>query len=139
MSRFYKILQLSIYLISFIFGGNSLKAQEVSAKLDSFQIEIGEQVYFYLSVKQNKNEFVKFPDFKDNIIDGIDIIEKSIIDTTELADGKLSLMQSFLITSFDDSLYNIPSFPFVSISNGTIRFGKRSRYSLIRSLENFRI
>ncbi|MBN1252792.1 MAG: hypothetical protein JXA16_11700 [Bacteroidales bacterium] len=93
---------------------NNINAQEVSAKLDTFQIEIGDQVYLYLSVSQDDNEIVKFPDLKDNIIDGVEIISKSTIDTNKLANGKLNLKQSLLITSFEDSLYFIPPFPFIS-------------------------
>jgi len=110
MSRFFKILSVIFVIVLY---GNNIKSQEVSAKLDSFQIEIGNQVYFHLSAKLNKNQFVKFPDFKNNIIDGIEIIERTGIDTIQLQDGKLNLKQSFLITSFEDSLYNIPQFLFI--------------------------
>ena len=113
MNRFFKILNL-IFVITTFYFENNIKAQEVSAKLDSFQIEIGQQVYLHLSVKQNKNQFVKFPEFKDNIIEGIDIIEKTRIDTISQKDGIVNLKQSFLITSFEDSLYNIPQFAFVA-------------------------
>ncbi len=113
MSKSLKILNL-ILIITVIFTENNLKAQEVNAKLDSFQIEIGTQVYFHLSVKQENNQLVEFPMLIDTIIGGIEIIEKTSIDTISKKNGKVHLRQSFLITSFEDSLYKIPEFPFIT-------------------------
>jgi len=113
MSKSLKILNL-ILIITVIFTENNLKAQEINAKLDSFQIEIGTQVYFHFSVKQEDNQYVEFPILLDTIINGIEIIEKTSIDTISKKNGKVHLRQSFLITSFEDSLYKIPEFPFIT-------------------------
>jgi hypothetical protein len=104
-----------------MFMGKLMKAQHftATAKLDTFQIEIGDQVYLKLNVVQPPGHFVAFPKFKDKIIDGIDIVSITKIDTVQSANKELMLTQGILITSFEDSLFNIPPLPFIS-RNDTI-------------------
>jgi len=104
-----------------VFVSKLINAQEitVNAKLDTFQIEIGDQVYFKLNVVQPSDSYVIFPKFKNEIIDGIDIVSIGQIDTIQSVNKKLSLTQGYLITSFDDSLFNIPPFPFISGNDTT--------------------
>lgn len=106
---------LILFVLSLLVG-NQLFAQQftASAKLDTFQIEIGDQVYLELSVVKEKNTNVAFPRFKDKIIDGIDIVSINATDTVNLSEKEQKISQKILITSFEDSLFNIPQLPFVS-------------------------
>ncbi|MEN8120366.1 MAG: hypothetical protein ABFS35_08465 [Bacteroidota bacterium] len=115
-----RIKFIILYIIS-VFVGKQINAQEITAnaKLDTFQIEIGDQVYLKLNVVQPNDRFVAFPKFKNQIIDGIDIVSITKIDTIQSANNELTLTQGLLITSFDDSLFNIPPLPFIS-GNDTI-------------------
>ncbi|RLD84956.1 MAG: hypothetical protein DRJ07_04125, partial [Bacteroidetes bacterium] len=115
-----RIKYIILFIIS-VFVSKLINAQEitVNAKLDTFQIEIGDQVYFKLNVVQPSDSYVIFPKFKNEIIDGIDIVSIGQIDTIQSVNKKLSLTQGFLITSFDDSLFNIPPFPFISGNDTT--------------------
>jgi len=109
-------IKIIIFIILSVFVGEQLNAQQFTAsiKLDTFQIEIGDQVYLKLNVIQAKNQFVKFPEFKNEIIEGIDIVSIAQIDTLQSSNKELNLTQRILITSFEDSLFNIPPFPFTN-------------------------
>jgi hypothetical protein len=108
--------KIYILFILSLFVGNQLFAQQftAAAKLDTFQIEIGDQVYLELSVVKEKNTNVAFPRFKDKIIDGIDIVSINATDTVNLSAKEQKISQKILITSFEDSLFNIPQLPFIS-------------------------
>jgi len=92
---------------------NISKAQnlEIGAFVDTNIIEIGDQTYFYFQVKQPKNIFIQFPEISDKIIDGIEVLSKTGIDSINANDSWL-LTQKYVITSFDDSIYTIPQFSF---------------------------
>ena len=114
-------IKFVILFILSVFVGRLINAQEitVNARLDTFQIEIGDQVYLKLNVVQPPDHFVAFPKFKNEIIDGIDIVSITKFDTIQSTNKELTITQGFLITSFDDSLFNIPPLPFIS-GNDTI-------------------
>ena len=109
-------IKVLILIILSIFIAKQANAQQFKAvaNLDTFQIEIGDQVYFKLIAVQHADSFVVFPKFKKQIIDGIDIISISQIDTIQSANKELTFTQNILITSFEDSLFNIPPLPFIS-------------------------
>ncbi|OQY03865.1 MAG: hypothetical protein B6I20_04200 [Bacteroidetes bacterium 4572_117] len=108
--------KITILIILSIFADNLLKAQQFTAstKLDTFQIEIGDQVYLKLNVTQAKDQIVKFPQFNDTLIDGIEIISVTGTDTIHADNNTLKISKKLLITSFEDSLFNIPKFAFTS-------------------------
>lgn len=111
-----------LFVLSGILPFGQIQAQEikVEAKLDSFAIELGDQVWLDLRIDQAKNAIVLFPDIKDTIIKGIDVIEKSHIDTQVIGE-RLLTSQKILITAFEDSIFKIPPFAF--------RFGRDTIYS----------
>lgn len=84
----------------------------VKAKLDTFAIEIGDQIWLNLSVEQEKSQKVEFPAIKDTIIEGIDVLSKSSIDTQTLENSRIRVNQKFLISAFEDSVFFIPAFAF---------------------------
>jgi len=109
----YKI-NLVITLLIGILTFQNASAQEIKikAKLDSIAIELGDQVWLTLSAEQAKNEKVIFPVFKDKIIDGVDVLEISKIDTQVVNNQKILVSQKLLITAFEDSIFTIPPFVF---------------------------
>ncbi len=109
-------MQRKYIILILLLVSSRLIAQDFSpsVQLDTFQIEIGDQVYMKLNLVQEENLKVSFPKFKHQIIDGIDIVSMSAIDTLSKENGKIFLRQNILITAFDDSLFNIPPLPFVS-------------------------
>ena len=86
---------------------NLLLAIIVSASIDSTMLMIGDQTAMHLNVTQDASERVEWPVFGGTLQDGIEIVERSAVDTTTLPDGRLQLHQDLMLTSFKDSLFAI--------------------------------
>ena len=78
---------------------------------------IGDQTALHLSVTQEANEHVEMPVFGETLQDGIEIIDRSAVDTTTLPDGRLQLSQELTLTSFKDSLFPVAPIAVVSGSD----------------------
>ena len=59
-------------------------------------------------------EQVALPRYGETLIDGIEIVKRTGVDTTVLQAGRAQLNQTLTLTSFSDSLFFIPPQPFVS-------------------------
>ncbi|MCF6366750.1 MAG: hypothetical protein L3J35_11165 [Bacteroidales bacterium] len=101
-------MQKQFIYILFILLPNLLFSQ--AAILEKDKIIIGDQITFSLQIDKNKGKDIQFPVFENNIIEGIEIIEHSDIESVDK--GK-RLRQSYIITSFDDSLFLIKPFKFI--------------------------
>ena len=90
-----------------------MSAQNVSveAKIDSTTIFVGQQTGFHLGVTVKEGQKVQFPQFEplQHIIPGIEVVETLPSDTQKLDDGYLRVSAHYTLTSFDDTLYYIPS------------------------------
>ena len=93
---------------------NLLLAIIVSAALDSTAIYIGDQTDIRLQATMDATEQVSLPVYGETLMDGIEIVDRTIVDTVVLKDGRQQLNQYLTITSFRDSLFYIPPQPFVS-------------------------
>ena len=92
-----------------IFFNYHLFSQEVG--LDTNTIKIGDQATLQIKLKIDNINTINWPIFNDTIISGLEIIEKSQIDTVKNSDS-ITLIQSFIITSWDSGVYQIPAFHF---------------------------
>lgn len=79
----------------------------VSASIDSTMLMIGDQTAMHLQVTHEANEPVLLPVFGETLQDGIEIVDRSAIDTTTLPDGRIQLSQELMLTSFKDSLFAV--------------------------------
>lgn len=77
-------------------------------------IFIGDQTDLHLQATMNAGEQVSLPAYGDNLMDGIEIVDRTIADTATLSDGRTQVNQYLTITSFKDSLFYIAPQPFVS-------------------------
>ena len=93
---------------------NFLLAIIVSAAIDSTAIYIGDQTDMHLSATMEPTEQASLPRYGEMLIDGIEIVNRTGVDTTVLQDGRVQLNQTLTLTSFSDSLFFIPAQPFVS-------------------------
>ena len=93
---------------------NFLLAIIVSAAIDSTAIYIGDQTDMHLSATMEPTEQASLPRYGEMLIDGIEIVNRTGVDTTVLQDGRVQLNQTLTLTSFSDSLFFIPPQPFVS-------------------------
>ncbi|MCY1718720.1 hypothetical protein OU798_00095 [Prolixibacteraceae bacterium Z1-6] len=115
-------LKLAIILAAVLFAG-SVNAQQIkaTASLDSTNILLGDQVKLFLEIDHPKNVDVQFPAVPDTIVDLIELISLSGVDTFELDDESLmKQIQAYTITCFDSGSYRIPPFWFKIDVDGTI-------------------
>ena len=110
-----KHLKIIVGMVCCLCYGLQTTAQTVvQASIDSTLIMIGKQTTIHLEVITDKDRFIEWPVITDTLTNGIWLLEKSVYDTTIVDNGRLSIKQDYLITSFDSALYVIPPFKLVS-------------------------
>ncbi|MCE1156094.1 MAG: hypothetical protein LWW91_08245, partial [Bacteroidales bacterium] len=110
-----RIRMVQRFLIAGMLLALPLAAQKVSVQttIDSTQIWIGQQTRIRFEITQQPGQWVQAPVFSETLVKGIELVELVQLDTTLSADGHQVINQSYLVTSFTDSLYLIPAYPFV--------------------------
>ena len=68
---------------------------------------LGDQTDLHLSVTHEASEQVQMPVYGEMLQEGIEIVDRSPIDTTALPDGRVQMTQDLTLTSFKDSLFAI--------------------------------
>ena len=86
----------------------------VSVSVDSTTLFIGDQTDMHLQVTHDKQEVVQMPIYSETLMPGIEIVDRTIVDTTYLANDQVQLNQYLTLTSFADSLFYISPIPFVN-------------------------
>ena len=94
---------------------------------------IGDQTAMHLSVTQEANERVEMPVFGETLQDGIEIVNRSAVDTTTLPDGRLQLSQELTLTSFKDSLFAVA--PIAVVSGGDTFWTEPMALNVIQPFE----
>lgn len=131
MKRIYNIL-LIILCASTLAEAQDVK---VTASFDSSKIYIGDQIFFTLKVDQPAEIGLQFPFFKDTLCKNIEIISGPDVDSIINNDGRISITEKYLITSFDSGFYELPPvFAELKNDNGLKRF-----YSEYTRLEVMRL
>ena len=100
-----------IYIILLITCALQASAQVfVESKIDSIEILIGEQTDLTLSVTADKGAKVKLPVYKPNqyITPGVEVLDNSVADTSQLDNGLVKISRKYTLTSFDENLYYLP-------------------------------
>lgn len=104
-----------------VFAQGSIKA---TATLDTNVILIGDQINLLLEVTNTTNRTVAFPFLTDTVVEGVEIFEKSPVDTIRKENSDTVIYrQNLVITSFDSGFYAIPPFQFL-IDNDTANFAE---------------
>jgi hypothetical protein len=108
-----KFLTVAAFLWISVF---SVSAQPVVVKatIDSTLILIGQQTKVHLEIAANKNQALQIPVISDTIITGVEVLEMSKIDTTDIGNNRIQLKYDYLVTSFDSALYLLPPFKVIS-------------------------
>ena len=102
---------------------NLLLAIVVSASIDSTMLMLGDQTDLHLQVTHDASEQVQMPVFGENLQDGIEIVDRTSVDTVTLPDGRLQLTQNLTLTSFKDSLFSIEP---IAVASGEDTFWTES-------------
>lgn len=107
----------------------------VSAALDTSEIMIGDQTDLHLQAICEPTEQVAFPVFGEELIPGLEIVDRTIRDTTTLRDGRLRYDQYLTLTGFHDSLYYIEPIAFTSGNDTFWSEGERLSLNVIQPFE----
>jgi len=100
-----------LFLAAFSFKANAQNIQ-AEAKLQQYTIKIGEQTKLFLSVHQPAKEHVNFPKLVDTITGKLLVVSTGKPDTSADQNDKnsITVIQNYIITSFDAGTYTIPAF-----------------------------
>ncbi|WP_292268089.1 hypothetical protein [Butyricimonas sp.] len=102
-----------LFVILLLYGIGGLKAQsrEYAAELDTNYIMIGDQINFRMKVKAEPGLKIVFPQLKDTLAKGVEIISGPVRDSIKEKDGRILVQESYVITSFDSGVFMIPPMP----------------------------
>ena len=103
-----RIILFVIILLGCVCALNA-QNREYSAEIDTNYIMIGDQIHFRMKVKAEPGVKVAFPQLKDTIAQGIEIIFGPVRDSIMEKDGLVQ--ESYVITSFDSGVFVIPPMP----------------------------
>jgi hypothetical protein len=102
--------RISIILLYICISTGGSIAQEINviSKFDSARIWLGDQINFTVTIEKPVGYLLETPLFRDTIIGKLEILKGPLADTTLLKDGRISIRQRYLITSFDSGYYQVP-------------------------------
>ena len=94
----------------FLLGGNAMAQQRplIDVSIDSAAILIGEQTVLHLTVTADQDRPVQVIIPKDTLMAGVELLNLSKADSTQIENNRLVIKQDLLITSFDSALYLLP-------------------------------
>jgi hypothetical protein len=125
-----KTLILSLFLIISIIPFSAGQDVKISSSFDSTKIFIGDQIKFNVTIDQPSNLKLTIPALKDTLCKNIEIISGPRVDTTKSQNGRIKIIQKYLITSFDSGRYQVgPVFAETKNEGGLKRF--YSDYSIL--------
>jgi hypothetical protein len=100
-----------IFILLLMLSSGIANAQRIkaTARLDSTNILLGDQIKWFLEIVHPKNVEIEFPQVPDSLNQGlIEVLGRSAIDTFELENKEFQKqIQSYTITSFDSGSYRI--------------------------------
>jgi hypothetical protein len=101
-----------IFLIATVFTWypSQVLCQKLSVEtlLDTNIIKIGDQIDLHYNIEKKKEVHLHLPDFGDTLVNGIEVVSKPVIDSSEIDDELWKILVSIKITSFDTGVYCIP-------------------------------
>jgi hypothetical protein len=89
----------------------------IKAEIDSLHIMIGEQTRIRLEIAANKDQMLQLPFIPDTLMHGVEVLDISGIDTTDLGNNRLQYKYNYAITSFDSAVYLLPPFKVIAGSD----------------------
>ena len=105
-----------VLLLFFVLISSSGWAQQtvIKASMDSAQLRIGEQTRVRLEIAANKDNPLQLPFLTDTLMQGVEVLEISKLDTIDLGNNRMQIRYDYLITSFDSALYMLPPFKVIA-------------------------
>ena len=84
----------------------------IETLIDTHKIEIGSKLELTYQVKKSSDRIVYLPTIKDTLIEGVELLEVPVVDSTKLKNGDIQITQKLVLTSFEEGTYFIPPQPF---------------------------
>jgi hypothetical protein len=130
-----KRLIIPIFLLFAIISAINGQNVNVTSSFDSSRIFIGDQIKFIITVDQPSDLRLRLPFFKDTLCKNIEILSGPVVDSSSIQNGRIKIVERYLITSFDSGYYQVPPvFAEMKNENGLKRF-----YSDYSQLEVMRV
>jgi len=96
--------------------GTQAAAQQpvIVASLDTTQLLIGQQTVIRLDIAANYDSKLQLPYIPDTLMRGVEVLNISKPDTTDIGNRRMRIKYNYLITSFDSALYLLPPFRLIA-------------------------
>jgi hypothetical protein len=121
---------LSIFLFTSIISFSVGQEVKITSSFDSTKIFIGDQIKFTITIDKPSDLKLAIPVLKDTLCKNIEIISGPKTDSSTLQNGRIKIIQKYLITSFDSGRYQVsPVFVETKNEGGIKRFF--SDYSML--------
>ncbi|HWS01315.1 MAG TPA: hypothetical protein VN249_11900, partial [Prolixibacteraceae bacterium] len=113
-----KLKYILLILIS-LYSLNTTLAQQVkvSASLEKDSIWLGDQIKMILVAEYPEGARLTFPELKDSLGYGVEVLSRSVRDSSKTEGGLIQMRQSFVITAFDSGPHPIKPFLFAGHAN----------------------
>ena len=97
----------------------TLKSQSVEygVELDTNHMMIGDQQHLTFKLKGELGMKISFPQLKDTVTKGVEVISGPIFDSIQEADGRWLFEAKYVISAFDTGVYVLPAMPISIESN----------------------
>ncbi len=110
------MFKLKYYLVLLILTSSLYPALaqqvKVSSSLERDSIWLGDQIKMILVAEYPIGTTLSFPELKDSLGNGVEIVSRSARDSSKISDGILQMRQSYMITAFDSGPHPIRPFLF---------------------------
>jgi hypothetical protein len=125
-----KKLIISIFLFISIISSSFGQEVNIKSSFDSSRIYVGDQIKFTITIDKPSNLGLSLPIFKDTLCKNIEIISGPRVDSSAIQNGRIKIIEKYLITSFDSGRYQVkPFFAEAKNEGGMKRF--YSDYSIL--------
>src|SRR5512133_3458253 len=125
----YKFI-ISIFLFISVYTSAIGQEVKVTSSFDSTKIYIGDQIKYTVTLEKPSDLKLRLPVLKDTICKNIDIVSGPKTDSVAAGNGRIRIIQKYLITSFDSGRYHVkPVFVEAKNSGGIKRY--YSEYSML--------
>ncbi len=101
-------LFFSIFLIISFIASSYCQDVKVTAAFDTTRIYIGDQTHFSITVDQPGGLNLTIPFFKDTLFKKIEILSGPVVDSSINKEGRIKIVQKYLVSSFDSGFYQVP-------------------------------
>jgi len=99
--------------VMIMFYSGNIFAQGISAeaKIDTNNVLIGDQIKLELKIKTDRKANIVWPEIQDTI-GPLEVLSRTQVDTVDTI-GIILHKKSYVITSFDSGMFEIPAFTFM--------------------------